>query len=141
LDVVLAMNKKTIVYGTVAALSIITVTSIFISDTENLEETFFVTATYYEQNRTVVITFQDRSEKTNLVTLEVLGMETSFQKKFNSSYFSKNISLSSEPKYGWASIPVTFVVEHQEFGKVGIKTEIRSYNQIPAEVIFTKNLN
>lgn len=141
MNVVLAMNKKTIVYGTVAALSIITVTSIFISDTKNLEETFFVTATYYEQNQTVVITFQDRTEKTNLVTLEVLGMETSFQKKFNASYFTENISLSSYPKYGWASIPVTFVVEHEEFGKVGIKTEIRPNNQIPAKVIFNRNLS
>lgn len=137
------MNKKIIIVaGIVTVLSIVITLSILASNNnENFEETFSVDAVYFEQTGIVEITFEDKSEKTSLVTLEVLGMQESFQKKFTSSSFVERIPLQSVPKYGWSSIPVTFVVEHEEFGKLGIKTEIRPAGEAPAKIIFTRNLD
>ena len=79
-----------------------------------------------------------RKIDTNHVTMEILGMPESFHKEYDSSSFVEKIILTSAPKYGWQSIPVTLLVEHEEFGKIGIKTEIRPVGENYATIIFSK---
>ena len=52
------------------------------SSTDNFSEIFELRAIFSESEETVVISFSDKSQKTNQVTLEILGMEESFQKTF-----------------------------------------------------------
>ena len=41
------------------------------------------------------------------------------------------------PQYGWEIHPVTLVVEHEEFGKIGMKTEVHSENEPSKPIIFS----
>ena len=100
--------------------------------------TFIVDAIYLEDEGYVEISFHDNSGKTKSVVLEILGMPESFQKKLMGSEFSERVPFSEPPKYGWKSEPVTFVVDHEEFGKIGIKTEIHTPSEPPAPIIFSK---
>ena len=107
-------------------------------DKELLGNTFIIDATYYEEEGFVEITFLDKSKKTKSVVLEILGMPESFQKNFVDSEFTQRVPFSSTPKYGWKIHPVTFVVEHVEFGKLGIKTEIHTISESSKPIIFSK---
>jgi len=71
------------------------------------------------------------------VVLEILGMEETFQKTFSGSNFIERVQFDSIPKYGWKIHPVTLDIEHQELGKVGIKTEIHSENEPTPSLIFS----
>ena len=59
-------------------------------------------------------------KKTNLTTLEILGMEETFHKEFSQSSFVETVQINSEPKYGWSTIPVVFSINHDEFGDIGV---------------------
>ena len=107
-------------------------------DRELFANTFIVDTIYLEKEGYVEISFLDNSGKTKSVVLEILGMPESFQKTFIGSEFSERVSFSETPKYGWKSNPVTFVVDHEEFGKIGIKTEIHIPSEPPATIIFSK---
>ena len=79
------MNKKII-----ATLSIITLAVIIFSISSNsaldesiISQTIFVDTVYEPENNLVKITYNDNSKKTNLVTLEILGMD---RKHFILSY-------------------------------------------------------
>jgi hypothetical protein len=118
--------------------------AIFFFDASNtidpiLENTFLIDATYYENDNYVEITFEDKSQSTNTAILEILGMETSFQKTFNGSTFVERVKFSNEPKYGWQIHPVTVLVEHEELGKIGLKTEIHYENEPAPSVIYTRS--
>ena len=134
------MNKKVILYilgvGLVLA-SIVLFINLKSTDHNILEQTFVIKAVYFENDGYAEISFQDKSNKTKNVTLEVLGMPESFHKEFTSTIFIEKIQLPSAPKYGWPSIPVILLVEHEELGKIGIKTEIRPVGEIPATIIFS----
>jgi len=106
-------------------------------DDAALSTTLLVDAVYYENGNYIEIVYNDTSKETNIVTLEILGMSDSFQKQFTESTFVEKVSLDYFPKYGWESIPVTFVVDHEEFGEIGIKTEIHSYGELKPRVIFS----
>ncbi len=106
-------------------------------DDEILQDTFSIDATYYENENYVEIIFEDTTQKTHSAILEILGMETTFQKTFEGSTFTERIEFFSEPKYGWKIHPVTILVEHEELGKIGLKTEIHSQNEPTPPVIFT----
>jgi len=106
-------------------------------DDEILQNTFSIDATYYENENYVEITFEDTTKKTHSAILEILGMETSFQKTFEGSTFTERIEFFNEPKYGWKIHPVTILVVHEELGKIGLKTEIHSQNEPAPPVIFT----
>lgn len=106
-------------------------------DHKLLEQTFEISAVYFENDSYAEISFLDKSGKTKRVTLEILGLSESFHKEFASSTFVEKIQFASTPKYGWQSMPVTLLVEHEKFGKIGIKTEIRSIGDVPAKVIFS----
>jgi len=113
------MNKKII-----ATLSIITLAVIIFSISSNsaldesiISQTIFVDTVYEPENNLVKITYNDNSKKTNLVTLEILGMEQTFHKEFSQNSFVEIVQINSEPKYGWSTMPVVFSVNHDEFGK------------------------
>ena len=75
---------------------------------------------------------------TSLVVLEILGMEETFHKKFSEQSFVEIIQFNSEPKYGWATMPVTFFLEHEEIGLVGLKTEIHLHDESKPKVIYSE---
>jgi len=84
----------------------------------------FVAAVYEPENNIVKITYSDNSKMTSLVILEILGMEETFHKEFSQQSFVEIVQFDSVPKYGWATMPVTFFLEHAELGLVGLKTEL-----------------
>jgi len=134
------MNKKII-----ATLSIITLSVIIFSISSNsaldesiISQTIFVDAVYEPENNLVKITYNDNSKKTNLVTLEILGMEQTFHKEFSQNSFVEIIQFNSEPKYGWSTMPVVFSVNHDEFGKIGLKTEIYQMDESKPRIIYSK---
>ena len=134
------MNKKII-----AVASIIAITAIVLSATSNsaldestISQTIFVDAMYDPKNNIVKITYNDNSEKTNLVTLEILGMEETFHREYARSSFVETVQINSEPKYGWSTTPVVFSINHDEFGKIGIKTEIYEQGESKPRIIYSK---
>jgi len=134
------LNRKII-----AAASIITIAAIVISVTSDsaldesiISQAIFVDAVYEPKNKIVRITYNDNSEMTNLITLEVLGMEKTFHKEFSQSSFVETIEINSEPKYGWSTTPVVFSINHDEFGKIGLKTEIYEQGESKPRIIYSK---
>ena len=134
------MNKKII-----ATLSIITLSVIIFSISSNsaldesiISQTIFVDAVYEPENNLVKITYNDNSKKTNLVTLEILGMEQTFHKEFSQNSFIEIVQINSEPKYGWSTMPVVFSVNHDEFGKIELKTEIYQMDESKPRIIYSK---
>jgi hypothetical protein len=134
------MNRKII-----AVASIIAVIAIALSITSNstvdesiISQTIFVDTIYDPKNKIVKITYNDDSKKTNLVTLEILGMEETFHKEFLRSSFVETVQINSEPKYGWSTIPVVFFINHDEFGMIGLKTEIYEQGESKPRIIYSK---
>jgi hypothetical protein len=127
-----------IALGVVTVLAILVLTGTSNDDKEILKSTFSIEAVYFDESGDgyIQIIFKDKSEKTNAVVLEVLGMTESFQKTFVSSEFTEVISFPTPPKYGWEIHPVTLLIDHEELGKVSIKTEIRPYGEPSATVIY-----
>ena len=104
-----------------------------------LENIFFLDATFYEDEQYVEITFEDKSQSTNSAVLEILGMETSFQKTFVGSNFIERVDFVNEPKYGWQIHPITVQVKHSELGKIGLKTEIHYENEPAPPIIYSRS--
>ena len=134
------MNKKIIV-----AASIIAIIAIVLSATSNsaldesiISQTIFVDAVYDPKNKIVKITYNDNSKKTNLITLEILGMEETFHKEFTRSSFVETVQINSKPKYGWSTIPVVFSISHDELGKIGLKTEIYEQGESKPRIIYSR---
>ncbi len=134
------MIRRTIPIISVIILSILAGLYLFDTTTVNKElmaETFVFDAVYYEHEQIIEITFQDKSKKTSFVILEILGMKESFQKTFTDIEFIERVSFNGPPQYGWETNPVTLVVEHEEFGKIGMKTEVHSENEPSKPIIFS----
>jgi len=114
------MNRKIIGVASIIAIVaiVMSVTSDSALDESIISQTIFVDADYEPKNKIVRITYNDNSEMTNLITLEVLGMEKTFHKDFSQSSFVETVKINSEPKYGWSTIPVVFSINHDEFGKI-----------------------
>ncbi len=119
---------------------IIVISGIFDSslDKSTISQTIFVDAIYEPKTNLVKITYSDNSEKTKLVTLEILGMEKTFHKEFSQNSFVETVQINFEPKYGWATMPVTFSIDHEEFGKIGLKTEIHQQDETKPRVVYSK---
>ena len=98
----------------------------------------FVDAIYEPGNNIVKITYSDNSKMTSLVVLEILGMEETFHKEFSQQSFVEIVQFYSAPKYGWASMPVVFSINHEELGKIELKTEIHPYDEPKPKVIYSK---
>ena len=75
---------------------------------------------------------------TNLIILEVLGMEKTFHKEFSQSSLVETIEINFEPKYGWSTTPVVFSINHDEFGKIELKTEIYEQGESKPRIIYSK---
>ncbi len=134
-----------ITLGIVTVLAILFLTGTGNDDKEILKSTFSIEAVYFDQSSSanversdghIQITFKDKSKKTSAVVLEVLGMEKSFQKTFVDSEFVEIIPFPTTPKYGWEIHPVTLLIDHEELGKVALKTEIRPYGEPSAPIIY-----
>ena len=134
------MNKKIIATISIIALPVIilSISSNSTLDESIISQTIFVDTVYEPENNLVKITYNDNSKKTNLVTLEILGMEQTFHKEFSQNSFVEIIQINSEPKYGWSTMPVVFSVNHDEFGKIGLKTEIYQMGESKPRIIYSK---
>ena len=134
------MNKKII--GTISIIAlpviILSISSNSALDESIISQTIFVDTVYEPENNLVKITYNDNSKKTNLVTLEILGMEQTFHKEFSQNSFVEIVQINSEPKYGWSTMPVVFSVNHDEFGKIGLKTEIYQMDESKPRIIYSK---
>ena len=134
------MNKKIIAIASTIAIivTVLSVTSNSALDESIISQTIFVDALYDPKNKIVKITYSDNSKKTNLATLEILGMEETFHKEFTRSSFVETVQINSEPKYGWSTIPVVFSINHDEFGMIGLKTEIYEQGESKPRIIYSK---
>ena len=134
------MNKKIIAVASIIAIIAIalSVTSNSTLDESTISQTIFVDAIYDPKNKIVKIMYNDNSKKTNLATLEILGMEETFHKEFSQSSFVETVKINSEPKYGWSTTPVVFSINHDEFGKIGLKTEIYEQGESKPRIIYSK---
>ena len=134
------MNRKIIAVASIIAIAaiVISVTSDSALDESTISQTIFVDAIYDPKNKIVKIMYNDNSKKTNLATLEILGMEETFHKEFARSSFVETVQINSEPKYGWSTTPVVFSINHDEFGKIGLKTEIYEQGESKPRIIFSK---
>ena len=134
------MNRKIIAVASIIAIAaiVISITSDSALDESTISQIIFVDAVYEPKNKIVRITYNDNSEMTNLITLEVLGMEKTFHKEFSQSSFVETIEINSEPKYGWSTTPVVFSINHDQFGKIGLKTEIYEQGESKPRIIYSK---
>jgi len=134
------MNRKIIAAASIIAIAaiVISVTSDSALDESTISQAIFVDAVYEPKNKIVRITYNDNSEMTNLITLEILGMEKTFHKEFLQSSFVETIKINSEPKYGWSTTPVVFSINHDQFGKIGLKTEIYEQGESKPRIIYSK---
>ena len=134
------MNRKIIAVASIIAIAaiVISVTSDSALDESTISQTIFVDAVYEPKNKIVRITYNDSSEMTNLIILEVLGMEKTFHKEFSQSSLVETIEINFEPKYGWSTTPVVFSINHDEFGKIELKTEIYEQGESKPRIIYSK---
>ena len=125
------------------SLGVITVFAIlFLSGSGNdnneiLSKTFEIDAIY--QNGNVVISFIDKSGNTDSITMEILGMDETFQKSYVGSQFTELVPFNDVPKYGWAIHPIVLEIEHSEFGHIKLKTEIHESDQPLPPVIYSRS--
>jgi len=131
------MANKIIPIISIVVITVLGLFFVFDSNSNNdvLKSTFEIDATYYDAGY-VEISYLDTSSKTNYVVLEILGMDESFQKTLSGSKFVETVSFPTIPKYGWQVHPVTFLIDHEELGKVSLKTEIHPYGQPAPPIIY-----
>ena len=134
------MNRRIIVVASTIAIAaiVISVTSDSSLDESIISQTIFIDAVYEPKNNIIRITYNDNSEMTNIITLEILGMEKTFHKEFSQNTFVETIEINSEPKYGWSTTPVVFSINHDQFGKIGLKTEIYEQGESKSRIIYSK---
>ena len=125
-----------LVLGIFTILALVFLTGGATDDKDPLRENFQINAIYYDAGY-VEVSYVDKSDKTNSVILEILGMETSFQKTFSDSEFIEIIQFPNVPKYGWEIHPVVMEIEHEEFGHVQLKTEIHELNTPSPNTIYS----
>jgi len=125
-----------LVLGVFTILALVFLTGGATDDKNPLRENFKINAIYYDAGY-VEVSYLDKSDKTNSVTLEILGMETSFQKTFSNSEFIEIVQFPNVPKYGWEIHPIVMEIEHEEFGHVQLKTEIHELNTPSPNTIYS----
>ena len=123
--------------GVITILAIVFLTGGGTDDKDVLRQTFQVEAIYYDSGH-VEISYNDNSEKTSTVIMEILGMEESFQKIYSDSEFIEIVPFANPPKYGWPIHPVVFEIEHEELGHVQLKTEIHPLDDPVPPVIYSR---
>jgi len=126
-----------IVLGVVTVMAILFLTGNGTDDKDILRQTFQIDAVYYDSGH-VEISFLDKSDKTTLVVMEILGMDESFQKTFSTSEFIEIVPFSNLPKYGWAIHPIVLEIDHLELGHIQLKTEIHFIDEPIHTVIYSR---
>ena len=127
----------------IISLGIITVFAIiFLSgggtdDKDILRQTFQIDAVYYDSGH-VEISFLDKTGQTDLVIMEILGMDETYQKSFSDSQFIEIVPFSNVPKYGWAIHPIVLEIDHKELGHIQLKTEIHPLDESTPPVIYSR---
>jgi hypothetical protein len=131
---------KKLVIG--VCLSVIAIIVLAVSnspiDESMISQSISVDALYKPENNTIEITYADVSEKTDSVIIEILGMDETFHKEFSQQSFVETVQITSPPKYGWETMPVTFSIIHEQFGEIGLKIEIHEYNEPKSRIVYTK---
>ena len=123
--------------GIITVLAIVFLTGGGTDDKDVLRQTFQIEAIYYDSGH-VEISYLDKSDKTNSVVMEILGMEKSFQKTFSNSEFIEIVPFPNLPKYGWAIHPIVLEIDHPELGHIQLKTEIHSLDEPAPTVIYSR---
>jgi len=123
--------------GIITVLAIIFLAGAGTDDKDILRQTFQIEAIYYDSGH-VEISYLDKSDKTNSVVMEILGMEKSFQKTFSDSEFIEIIPFPNLPKYTWRAHPIILEIDHKEFGHIQLKTEIHSLDEPTPTVIYSR---
>ncbi len=123
--------------GVFTVLAIIFLTGGGSDDNDVLRQTFQIEAIYYDSGY-VEISYLDKSDQTNSVVLEILGMDDSFQKTFHDSEFIEIVPFPNEPKYGWEIHPIVIEIEHEDFGHIQLKTEIHLVDEPIPNVIYSR---
>jgi len=123
--------------GIITVLAIVFLAGAGTDDKDILRQTFQIEAVYYDSGH-VEISYFDKSDKTNSVVMEILGMEETFQKTFSNSEFIEIVPFPNKPKYGWPIHPVVFEIEHEEFGHIQLKTEIHPLGEPVPPVIYSR---
>lgn len=123
--------------GIFTILALVFLTGGGTDDKDVLRQTFQIDAVYYDTGH-VEVAFLDKSEKTDSVVMEILGMDETFQKTFTEYQFIEIIPFQNEPKYGWAIHPVVLEIEHSELGHVQLKTEIHPLGEPIPPVIYSR---
>ncbi len=130
-------NFLVILIATISVSVVILLNSNY--DNEDFDN-FTFDAVYLKDSNSVLITFDDTTQKSSFAILEILGMEKTFHEEFtiSDSNFSKLVPIDNIPKYGWKTTPVTLEITYDE-SVVYMKTEIHEEDQISPTVIFGKN--
>ncbi len=129
--------RALIFLGIITVLAIIFLAGGGTDDKDILRQTFQIDAVYYDSGY-VEISYFDKSDKTNSVVMEILGMEESFQRTFSGSEFIEIVPFSNIPKYGWPIHPIVLEIDHKEFGHIQLKTEIHPLGESTPPVIYSK---
>ena len=123
--------------GVFTVLAIIFLTGGGSDDNDILRQTFQIEAIYYDSGY-VEVSYLDKSDQTNSVVLEILGMDDSFQKTFYDSEFIEIVQFPNVPKYGWEVHPIVIEIEHEEFGHIQLKTEIHLVDEPIPNIIYSR---
>ncbi|MHA7734869.1 hypothetical protein [Nitrosopumilus sp. S6] len=123
--------------GVFTILAIVLLTGGGSDDKDELRQTFQVNAVYYDTGH-VEVAFFDKSEKTDSVVMEILGMDETYQKSFSDYQFIEIIPFPNVPKYGWEIHPVVLEIDHPELGHVQLKTEIHLLDEPAPPVIYSR---
>ena len=118
-----------------------------------MSQTFLVEAKYKPSRGIISIFYEDKSKMTDKLIIEIWGLPQTYHKEFECDtgalaqnakhenvcpdFVAATIKINSAPKYGWESIPVVFTVDHNQFGKISIKTEIYETGDPQPRVIFS----
>ena len=108
------------------------------SDDSDILEQIEFNAVYLENDSVVQISFHDKSNETESVVLEILGMDVTYHKEYefdNDSEFVENMYLKEIPKYGWKTTPVILEIQHSKFGTIGLKTEVYELGDLKPKII------
>jgi len=129
--------RAPIFLGLITVLAVIFLAGGGTDDKDVLRQTFQIDAVYYDSGY-VEISYFDKSDKTNSVVMEILGMGESFQKTFSGSEFIEIVPFPNIPKYGWPVHPVVLEIDHKEFGHIQLKTEIHPLDDPIPPVIYSR---
>ena len=118
-----------------------------------VSQTLLVDVKYKSERGVISIFYDDVSKMTDKLIIEIWGLPQTYHKEFECDlgalaenakhenvcpdFVSATIKLDFIPKYGWESIPVVFTVDHKEFGKISIKTEIYEVGDPKPRVIYS----